>query len=117
VFGLTNHFITGAFIALFAGCGAVAGGVLQRIGPRRQLLLGLLALVVGPVVTVTFVVTGSLLGVVVGTAIAGLGFGAAFQAGLRMLLATAPLEQRAELLSAIMWSATSRSEFPVLLQA
>jgi len=101
VFGLTNHFITGALIALFAGCGAVAGGVLQRIDPRRQLLLGLLALVVGPVATVTFVVTGSLLGVVVGTAIAGLGFGAAFQASLRMLLATAPPEQRAELLSAI----------------
>jgi NCAIR mutase (PurE)-related protein len=39
--------------------------------------------------------------VVVGTAIAGLGFGAAFQASLRMLLATAPPEQRAELLSAI----------------
>jgi MFS family permease len=101
VFGLTNHFVTGALIALFAGCGAAAGGTLQRIGDRRQLFLGLLALVVGPVATVTFVVASILPGVVVGTAIAGLGFGAGFQAGLRMLLATAPPDHRAALLSAV----------------
>jgi MFS family permease len=101
VFALTNHFVAGSLIALFAGCGAAAGGALLRIGDRRQLLLGLLALVVGPVATVGFVIAASFPGVVVGTAIAGVGLGAGFQAGLRMLLATAPPEHRAKLLSAV----------------
>ncbi|MGY2120060.1 MFS transporter [Nocardia gipuzkoensis] len=101
VFGVTNHFSSGALIALFAGCGAVTGYVLQRIDPRRQLLTGLIALAVGPVVTVSFVVAGNLAGVVLGTAIAGVGFGAGFQAALRMLLVTAAPMHRAGVLSTI----------------
>lgn len=101
VFGITNHFAAGALIAVVTGVGALTGLAIQRTDMRRAVLLGLVALVAGPVVTVAFVVAHSLPGLVVGSAIAGVGFGAGFQAPLRMLLATAAPTHRAGLLSTI----------------
>ncbi|WP_254782980.1 MFS transporter [Curtobacterium sp. MCBA15_009] len=101
VFGITNHFAAGALIAVVTGTGALTGLAIQRMDTRRAVLLGLVALVLGPVVTVAFVAAHSLPGLVVGSAIAGVGFGAGFQAPLRMLLATAATTHRAGLLSTI----------------
>lgn len=101
VFGVTDHVAAGGFIAAFAATGALTGLVIQRMDARHAVILGLVALVVGPVVTLGFVVAHVLVGVVVGAVVAGVGFGAGFQAGLRMLLATASPAHRAGLLSAI----------------
>ncbi|WIE82707.1 MFS transporter [Curtobacterium sp. MCPF17_021] len=101
VFGITNHFAAGALIAVVTGVGALTGLAIQRMDTRRAVLLGLVALVLGPIVTVSFVFAHSLPGVVIGSAIAGVGFGAGFQAPLRMLLATAAPTHRAGLLSTI----------------
>ncbi|MBT1669388.1 MFS transporter [Curtobacterium flaccumfaciens pv. flaccumfaciens] len=101
VFGITNHFAAGALIAVVTGVGALTGLAIQRMDTRRAVLLGLVALVLGPIVTVSFVFANSLPGMVVGSAIAGVGFGAGFQAPLRMLLATAAPTHRAGLLSTI----------------
>jgi len=101
VFGIHNHFAAGALIAVVTGVGALTGLAIQRVDTRKAVLLGLVALVLGPIVTVTFVVMPSLPGLVVGSAIAGVGFGAGFQAPLRMLLATAAPTHRAGLLSTI----------------
>ncbi|MFZ7089257.1 MFS transporter [Curtobacterium sp. RRHDQ10] len=101
VFGITNHFAAGALIAVFTGSGAVTGLVLQRVDTRRAMLVGLWALVLGPVSLVAFVVAGSLPGLLVGSVIAGVGFGAGFQAALRMLLAEASATHRAGILSTI----------------
>ena len=101
VFGITNHFAAGVLIAVVTGVGALTGLAIQRMDTRRAVLLGLVALVLGPIVTVSFVFAHSLPGVVVGSAIAGVGFGAGFQAPLRMLLATAAPTHRAGLLSTI----------------
>ncbi|PYY32957.1 MFS transporter [Curtobacterium sp. MCBD17_030] len=101
VFGIHNHFAAGALIAVVTGVGALTGLVIQRMDTRKAVLIGLVALVLGPVVTVTFVFMPSLPGLVVGSAIAGVGFGAGFQAPLRMLLATAAPTHRAGLLSTI----------------
>ncbi|WFR67110.1 hypothetical protein P9139_21720 [Curtobacterium flaccumfaciens] len=101
VFGITNHFAAGALIAVVTGVGALTGLAIQRMDTRRAVLVGLVALVLGPVVTVSFVAAHSLPGLVIGSAIAGVGFGAGFQAPLRMLLATAAPTHRAGLLSTI----------------
>ncbi|PZE65525.1 MULTISPECIES: MFS transporter [unclassified Curtobacterium] len=101
VFGITNHFAAGVLIAVVTGVGALTGLAIQRMDTRRAVLLGLVALVLGPIVTVSFVFAHSLPGMVVGSAIAGVGFGAGFQAPLRMLLATAAPTHRAGLLSTI----------------
>jgi MFS family permease len=101
VFGITNHFAAGALIAVVTGVGALTGLAIQRMDTRKAVLLGLVALVAGPVVTVAFVAAHSLPGLVVGSAVAGVGFGAGFQAPLRMLVATAAPTHRAGLLSTI----------------
>lgn len=101
VFGITNHFAAGALIAVVTGVGALTGLAIQRLDARIGVLIGLVALILGPVVTVAFVFAHSLPGLVVGSAIAGVGFGAGFQAPLRMLLATAAPTHRAGLLSTI----------------
>lgn len=101
VFGIGNHFAAGALIAVVTGVGAVTGIATQRLDARIGVLVGLVALVLGPIVTIGFVFAHSLPGLVVGSAIAGVGFGAGFQAPLRMLLATAAPTHRAGLLSTI----------------
>ncbi|MCS6573645.1 MFS transporter [Curtobacterium flaccumfaciens pv. flaccumfaciens] len=101
VFGITNHFAAGALIAVVTGVGALTGLAIQRMDTRRAVLLGLVALVLGPIITVSLVFAHSLPGMVVGSAVAGVGFGAGFQAPLRMLLATAAPTHRAGLLSTI----------------
>lgn len=101
VFGIHDHFAAGALIAVVTGVGGLTGLAIQRLDTRRSLFLGLVALIVGPVVTVSFVFAHSLPGLVVGSAIAGVGFGAGFQAPLRMLLATAAPTHRAGLLSSV----------------
>jgi predicted MFS family arabinose efflux permease len=101
VFGIDNHFAAGALIAVVTGVGAATGIATQRLDARIGVLIGLVALVLGPVVTIGFVFAQSLPGLVVGSAIAGVGFGAGFQAPLRMLLATAAPTHRAGLLSTI----------------
>ncbi|PYY47479.1 MFS transporter [Curtobacterium sp. MCBD17_023] len=101
VFGIDNHFAAGALIAVVTGVGAATGITTQRLDARVGVLIGLVALVLGPVVTIGFVFAQSLPGLVVGSAIAGVGFGAGFQAPLRMLLATAAPTHRAGLLSTI----------------
>lgn len=101
VFGITNHFAAGALIAVVTGVGALTGLAIQRMDTRRAVLLGLVALVLGPIITVSFVFAHSMPGMVVGSAVAGVGFGAGFQAPLRMLLATAAPTHRAGLLSTI----------------
>lgn len=101
VFGIGNHFAAGALIAVVTGVGAATGIATQRLDARIGVLVGLVALVLGPIVTIGFVFTHSLPGLVVGSAIAGVGFGAGFQAPLRMLLATAAPTHRAGLLSTI----------------
>ncbi|TCI96414.1 MFS transporter, partial [Aeromicrobium sp. IC_218] len=101
VFHIDSHFVPGAIIAIFATCGALTGYLLQKMDPRREQTIGVIALIIGPVVSVVFVIMGVLPGMVLGTAIAGIGFGAGFQSGLRMLLATASPDHRAGLLSTI----------------
>lgn len=101
VFGIGNHFAAGALIAVVTGVGAATGIATQRLDARIGVLIGLVALVLGPIVTIGFVFAHSLPGLVVGSAIAGVGFGAGFQAPLRMLLATAAPTHRAGLLATI----------------
>ncbi|WP_245631484.1 MFS transporter [Curtobacterium ammoniigenes] len=101
VFHVTDHFAAGALIALFTGVGAATGLVIARSDARVGVLIGLVALIAGPVLTVAFTVTAILPGFIVGTAVAGVGFGAGFQAALRLLVATASPTDRAGLLSSM----------------
>lgn len=101
VFGISDHFAAGALIAAVTGTAALTALLLQRTDPNRVLLLGLGALIAGPVLAVVFVHAHSLTGLVVGSVVAGVGFGAGFQAPVRLLLATASPSNRAGVVAAI----------------
>lgn len=101
IFGISNHFAAGVLLAVVTGTGAVTALVLQAVDARRALVVGLAALVLGSVLTVASVFLELLPGVVLASLVAGVGFGAGFQAPVRLVLATAPVTQRASLISAI----------------
>lgn len=100
-FGIHSPLASGAMIFLFAGTGAATGIVIQKRDARRSMLVGVVALVIGPIGTVAALWSHSLPLLVASTLVAGIGFGAGFQAGLRLLLATAPADERAGLLSTV----------------
>ena len=66
-----------------------------------MLIVGAVALIVGPMFTAFALETGSVWGFYASSVIAGIGFGAAFQGGLRLVLAVAPPEGRAGLISSV----------------
>jgi MFS family permease len=84
-----------------AGSAAVAVALLRLVATRTLMLVGTLSLAGGVGVTLLAVDGGSTGGFFVGSAIAGVGFGAAFQAVIRSVVPTAEAHQRAGLLSVI----------------
>lgn len=102
ILGNSSHIAAGVAVALVTGAGAAAGIVSRSRDARVTMLVGAAALVIGPILTTVALAEHSTWGFYASAPIAGAGFGAAFQGGLRMLLATAPEEGRGGLLSA-MW--------------
>ena len=98
---LQSHVAGGFAVAALTGTGALTGLVIQRADALRSMIVGAIALVVGPVLTVISLELDSTWGFFASTIIAGIGFGAAFQSALRLLLAIAPVEGRAGLLSTV----------------
>jgi hypothetical protein len=79
----------------------VTAYVTRALPSRRLLGLGITALVVGVIVTVTAVVTGSAGALIAGSAIAGAGFGGGFRGGIGLVLPAATDEERAGTLSVL----------------
>jgi hypothetical protein len=88
-------------LAIVAGMSPVTAYVTRALPSRRLLGLGITALVVGVIVTVTAVVTGSAGALIAGSAIAGAGFGGGFRGGIGLVLPAATDEERAGTLSVL----------------
>ena len=88
-------------VALFvlAASGAVAVLLLHRHAARTMLTAGTAGLVAGVAITLIASATGSLAVFFVGAILAGAGFGASFQGGIRSVLPLAPAHERAGVLS------------------
>ena len=88
-------------LALFTltACGALTVLVLRNTAPGTTMQVGALALIGGVAVTLVSVALGSAGLFFVGTAIAGVGFGAGFQGGVRTVVPLAEPHQRSGLLS------------------
>lgn len=101
VLGLHNHLVGGLVIAainLAAGATALAG---QRRAPAALLLGGCLVLAAGAVITVLSLAVTSVPLFFVGSAVAGVGFGAAFLGAFRTVSGLAAPAERAELFAAV----------------
>jgi MFS family permease len=98
----TSHTDGGLPIFIMAGVSALASIVLRDVHARSTARGGLVALIIGVALVLLGLHEGSLALFLIGTAIAGLGFGPAFAGAFRALSNRAPADQRAGLVSSIL---------------
>ncbi|MEV5753765.1 MFS transporter [Actinoallomurus sp. NPDC052308] len=115
LFGLHNALSGGAAIAAVTGTGALTGLLLQRRTPSQTMTIGAVALVVGPILTIGAVLAPAAWLFYVSSVVGGVGFGAGFQGGLRLILASAPGDRRSGLLSSIYLVSYSAVAVPALI--
>jgi predicted MFS family arabinose efflux permease len=92
----------GVLIFLLCGPGAAVAAPLDKVRPTLVMLGGCVALITGALVTFASIATSTPAILLLGTAIAGLGFGPAFMGGYRTILALAQSDERAALITAIL---------------
>jgi hypothetical protein len=99
--GSPNLLWGGLVIFLVCGTGAVAAYVFRGINSRTAMLTGCLFLLAGVMVTFGAIATTTAAAFLAGAAVAGVGFGLAFQGAFRMTIALATPAQRAGLVTAV----------------
>ena len=101
VLGLDSSLLGGIALFVLAASGGTAVLLLQRFDPRAMMAAGSTALFVGVAFTVLALSMHSTLGFFLGTALAGIGFGTAFQGAIRTVVPFAQPHERAGVLSII----------------
>jgi MFS family permease len=91
--------VAGLVLFVFALFGSVAVLVLRDTAAQRVILTGIVALVLGMVVTVVAVMAESVPGFFVGLALGGVGFGGGFQGSLKTIMPLVGAHERASVLS------------------
>ncbi|MEA2617628.1 MAG: hypothetical protein QOE72_3411 [Chloroflexota bacterium] len=101
VSGSSSPVYGAAPLAILSAMSPVTAYVTRALPPRRLLGLGVTALVVGVIATMTAAVTGSAGALIAGSVIAGVGFGTGFTGGVGLVLPAATDEERAGTLSVL----------------
>lgn len=101
VFHLDSGLLNGLTGFIAPAVSAVIGLAFARVGSRRAMAIGIYASIAGPIVIVGGVLAGSLTIMIIGQAIAGVGFGASFTAALQLLFPLAAANQRAAVVAGI----------------
>ncbi|MEO6702119.1 MAG: MFS transporter [Jatrophihabitantaceae bacterium] len=97
--GSTSVLFGGLSLFLLAAVAAVAVAVLRNTPARLVMLTGTGTLILGVSITLIAISAGSLAWFLIGTAVAGVGFGAGFQGGIRTVLPLAAAHERSGVLS------------------
>jgi MFS family permease len=115
VFQLDSGLLNGlsGFIAPMTS--AVVGVTFARFTARRAVIIGIYASIAGVAGIVTGVVLGTLGVMIIGQAVAGLGFGAAFSGALRLIMPLAAPHERAGLIAGIYVVAYVAFALPVVI--
>ena len=101
IFGIEEAIVGGIAIAVVTGLGALTGMLTQRRDAIHVMLGGGVALVVGPLVMIVAVAADLPWLFFLSSVVGGIGFGAGFQGGLRMIVAESPVDDRAGVLSSV----------------
>jgi MFS family permease len=101
VFHLESGLLNGVAGFVAPAVSAVIGLSFARVDSRRAMTIGIYASIVGAVGIIGGVFAGSLAVMIIGQAIAGVGFGASFTAALRLVFPLAQAHQRAGVVAAI----------------
>jgi predicted MFS family arabinose efflux permease len=88
-------------LGTLAGVASLTTYVLRAMAAPRVMLIGTTALIAGVAAVLLSLWAASTLGFFAGTAVAGVGFGAGFQGGIRLVAPLARPEQRAGVLSVL----------------
>jgi len=96
VLHLHSHFVVGIVIGALFAAGTVGAAVSTVLATQRRQWFGYVNLMLGVLLTVAAMLMSSLPLYVVGSVIAGLGFGAAFQYAVNALGEAAPVAQRGQ---------------------
>jgi MFS family permease len=99
--GSTNLLWGGLVIFLLCGTGAAAAFALRTMSPQATMLAGCLFLLAGMAVTFGAIAATASGAFLVGTAVAGVGFGLAFLGSFRVITALAEPDDRAGLVAAV----------------
>ena len=99
--GSTSTVAAGLGLFLLAVTGSLAALALDRTAPRNVMLLGIALLTAGSLATLAVIDSGSTLGFFISTMIAGLGFGAGYQGGIRTVVPRAAPHDRGGVLSVL----------------
>jgi predicted MFS family arabinose efflux permease len=101
VFLLDSGLLDGLSGFISPAASAVIGLAFARVDPRRAMTIGIYTSIVGAIGIIGGVFAGSLAFMFIGQAIAGVGFGASFTAGLRLIFPLAAAHQRAGVVAGI----------------
>ncbi len=110
-----SSLIGAVMVATLTGFGAAAVLTFRKLGGRTVMLIGTTALVLGVAVTLIGAETSSAVLILVGTAVAGIGFGAGFQGTILTVMPLAENHERAGLLSTVYVIAYLANSLPALL--
>ena len=101
VFHLNSGLLNGFTGAVAPATSAIVGLAFARLDPRRAMSIGIVAAIMGPIVIIGGALLASLATMIVGQAIAGVGFGASFTAALRLIVPLVATNQRAGVVAGI----------------
>jgi hypothetical protein len=101
VFHLDSGLLNGLTGFVAPAISAVIGLSFARVDSRRAMRIGIYASIIGAVSIIGGVFAGSLAIMIIGQAVAGVGFGASFTAALRLIFPLAEAHQRAGVVAAI----------------
>ncbi|MGC0362594.1 MFS family permease [Rhodococcus sp. 27YEA15] len=110
-----SSLIGAIMVATLTGFGAATVLVLRKLVGRTVMLIGTSALVIGVALTLVGAELSSAALILIGTAVAGIGFGAGFQGTILSVMPLAENHQRAGLLSTVYVIAYLANSFPALL--
>jgi MFS family permease len=95
----TNHALTGAVVFSVFIASTIGQLLSSAIGEQRALMVGCAGLIVGVILVGTSLLVPSLAVLIVGAAIAGVGQGMSFRAGLGSVTGVSPPDKRGEITS------------------
>ncbi|MFG1825548.1 MFS transporter [Microbispora bryophytorum] len=101
VFHLDSGLLNGLTGFIAPAVSTIVGLSFARVDPRRAMTVGIYASVAGAVGIIGGVFAGSLTIMIIGQAVAGVGFGASFSAALRLIFPLAAAHQRAGIVAGI----------------
>ncbi|HEY1539856.1 MAG TPA: MFS transporter [Solirubrobacteraceae bacterium] len=101
VVGSDSHVLGGLALFALAGSASLTVALTRTLSPRAVMALGSVALATGVAITLLAVAQRSGIAFFAGTVVAGVGFGAGFQGGLRTVLPLAAAHERAGVLSIV----------------